>query len=608
MLRRHLVQLVPSSTRSIHTRVRPSSTKQLSNPSAIAKSSVSRDSQPRKFRSKHYDPSSEKPATEKKLLAPHVLSQRLKKLCDDGSLEAAIAMLKNAPRDAQNTPVWNTMIWECLKAGHHQMAYQLYTDMKRRGHAPTTRTYTTILNGLARIESWEDHPKQLKNAQKLYEHFQEHVERVKRADPSSSELVTAPIASYVRILGDAGLHQELFDLYYALDTEGAVAPDVLLYTAFFQALSARSNEEAGWIQNASSAKLLWNFMIKATKKRKLQLDDFVISSAILAMSRGRASDQKTAFEIAAEYFGLTGPDQPSKAPSIPLKSGSLGAILAACRYSERHADAIHFFQLVLKMPAAMGGPSIIDRAHVGEVISSYIALDIPNAGAMSLELLEWMLREEITRPNKTDSKQIQPTFSTFHLVITACWRSNDWRSACKAFDLMTGYHSHDFMDGVISENPRFDVRSAGRNIPPTAETLSTMVRTALGTRNSANVRQALRLVHHFGLSRLLDPPATLKEGQFESKRTRKQRHFYVNKLAQGIDEAVTFIRANAKASDKGRADDIKRWSQLRADAGMFMGKIDADGFLPGVVRERKDIKRRATTRKNTTTKYKPLRQ
>jgi hypothetical protein len=39
-------------------------------------------------------------------------------------------MLKNAPLDAQNTPVWNTLIWECMKAKRFKLAYQLFIDVR----------------------------------------------------------------------------------------------------------------------------------------------------------------------------------------------------------------------------------------------------------------------------------------------------------------------------------------------------------------------------------------------------------------------------------------------------------------------------------------------
>lgn len=65
----------------------------------------------------------------KRLLEPHILSQRIKKLCDELQLDAAVEMLKNAPKDAQSTPVWNTLIWEALKAERWNLAYKLYTDV-----------------------------------------------------------------------------------------------------------------------------------------------------------------------------------------------------------------------------------------------------------------------------------------------------------------------------------------------------------------------------------------------------------------------------------------------------------------------------------------------
>lgn len=94
---------------------------------------ASRD--PATYRSRHYDPSNEtQPKSEMRMLEPHVLSTRLRKLCDNGQLDAAVTMLKNAPLDAQNTPVWNTMIWESMKAKRFKLAYQLFVDVSIIAH------------------------------------------------------------------------------------------------------------------------------------------------------------------------------------------------------------------------------------------------------------------------------------------------------------------------------------------------------------------------------------------------------------------------------------------------------------------------------------------
>lgn len=74
--------------------------------------------------------SSEEPeARPKRLLEPHVLSKRLRVFCDEGKLTEAIDALKTAPMDAQTVPVWNTLIWETLKAHRWNLAYKLFTDV-----------------------------------------------------------------------------------------------------------------------------------------------------------------------------------------------------------------------------------------------------------------------------------------------------------------------------------------------------------------------------------------------------------------------------------------------------------------------------------------------
>ena len=84
---------------------------------------------PPTHRSRHYDPSNEVPKANIRLLEPHVLSKRLKTLCDSNKVDEAVHMLKNTPLDAQNTQVWNTLMWEALKAKRFKLSYQLFIDV-----------------------------------------------------------------------------------------------------------------------------------------------------------------------------------------------------------------------------------------------------------------------------------------------------------------------------------------------------------------------------------------------------------------------------------------------------------------------------------------------
>lgn len=92
------------------------------------------------YRSKHLTPdvAKAKEASKEglKLLEPHTLSQRLKKLCDRGKLDDAVSLLKNSPLDAQNTPVWNTLIWEAMKLKRYKLAYSLYVDVRPTNFCP----------------------------------------------------------------------------------------------------------------------------------------------------------------------------------------------------------------------------------------------------------------------------------------------------------------------------------------------------------------------------------------------------------------------------------------------------------------------------------------
>jgi hypothetical protein len=127
---RGLTRVVPS--RSLRVRVGSSTKPQTEDRLEPKKQKHSELSEPAKYRSKHFDASNSKETspTGKILLEPHILSSRLKKVCDGGQVDTAVAMLKNSPLDAQNVPVWNTLIWECLKAERFRLAYDLYIDVR----------------------------------------------------------------------------------------------------------------------------------------------------------------------------------------------------------------------------------------------------------------------------------------------------------------------------------------------------------------------------------------------------------------------------------------------------------------------------------------------
>lgn len=449
--------------------------------------------------------------------------------------------------------------------------------MKRRGFSPTTRTFQTIFSGLSRIEHWTTHPKQLENARSVYDSFQRHMAAVKKDDPKSAELSVQPLASYIKILGDAGCYQEIFDVYYAMDSEGPLAPDQYIFTAMFQALATKPEAAGGQtpaavnFKNAADAKLLWTQMLKAAQKSPgFEVDAIVVTSALKALSRGRLTDQTFAFTIVRDYYGLTAPgDSPTKG-SIPLAPQSLAAILMLCNSSQKHSLCAHFFQQVKRRPEALGGVSILDRAHLEEVLKGRLALSEAGSAYYCLEILEWMLRQEITGRN---GPRIRPALTTYNLVLTACWRDGDWKSATRVFDLMTGYHAHDFMDGSISSAPRLDNRGPGRTLAPNPETLSSMVRTALTSRDRANVRQSLRIVDYLGAHSFFKPTE-----KADDPKSVKNIRFYTLKLASAVADAVRYV---SDAGERGpSSDEVGRWKSLASQAAVVQRSTSKFNSIP----------------------------
>ncbi|EEB95412.1 hypothetical protein MPER_05623 [Moniliophthora perniciosa FA553] len=192
---------------------------------------------------------------------------------------------------------------------------------------------------------------------------------------------------------------------------------------------------------------------------------------------------------------------------------------------------------------------------------AYASLSPPNYSGKCLGLLEWMLKANVLR---RDTK-LRPSYSTYLLVLKACWSCGDWRCAAKTFDLMTGYHCHDFMDGVVSDRPRFDARSEGRSFPPNVETVSLMVRTAVRAGNRAHIRQVLRLTHYLGMKDLFFNKFA-PDGSSQSRKATENRVFFSLKLVDAVREGIKKILRENSGVDKPRPDDLARWKELEQDA------------------------------------------
>ncbi|RXW25186.1 hypothetical protein EST38_g709 [Candolleomyces aberdarensis] len=503
-------------------------------------------------------------------------------------------MLKNAPRDAMNTPVWNTMIWEALKAQRYQLAQSLYVDMKRRGFSPTTRTYQTLFSGLSRIERWNTFPKQLANARSLYDDFQRHITSLKAHDAYNPDITSTPLAGYIKILGNAGEYQEIFDVFYSLDQDGTYIANEFIYTAIFQALADMRQVLNGkgitapsqWdAKVASDVRMLWNQMTKPgasqtktnakfSSSRPGPADQFAATAAISALSQGEDVDHELAFKIARDFFGLSKDEMSIVRGYYPLTRQSLGAILKLCNDAKQHSTCMHFFQLVKRSNKFQ---DILDRPHVEEVLKSRYHLPSGGLGLASLQLLEWMLQRE----KAGHGPQIRPAVSTYNLVLTACWKAADWPSAVTAFDLMTGYQAEDLSDeavanGVVPRHDRFRREGNRDLVPPSLEALSSLARTANATRQRSNIRACLRLIDRIE-PEVIFPGSPRGTGvNAGSGKTAKNKVFFATKLAQAVNEGWDLIKGYA---DEFSREEFLKWRSLKDRLNKSFNKKPA-GYAP----------------------------
>ena len=441
-----------------------------------------------------------------------------------------------------------------------------------------------MFSGLSRLGHWQSHPVQLTHAHQLYDYFLKHLQTIKYHKPKSEDLTVSPLAKYIKILGEVGNFQKIFDIYYAMDTEGGLAANRDIFTAMFQAMGSKSSQAGEdvpavhptQVRTSPSPKLLWTEMERASQKSPgFEIDSHLIAAALKALSRGAPSDQELAFKIIRDYIGLSRPGEPPvKSPKDTLTVHTLAAALETCNELQNPKLCIHYLHQAMRrrtIAPSSGQGHVIDRGHMEKGLVAH--LELANSGArghsiQALDMLQWMLRTEVTRRHV----QLRPLAATYHIVLAVCRSEGDWAGATRTFEMMTGYNAEDFADLDFSHTERtkpvITTRSKGRNLSSDAETISSMVRTALSTHVPANIRQSLRMVDHFGLDHLLAP--FVAGDTSATKKDIRLISFYQGKLAMAVVEAVDLLRKGGPTRHEAKDDHIFPPLQMLARAKAFL--------------------------------------
>ena len=387
--------------------------------------------------------------------------------------------------------------------------------MKRRGIEPTINTYLALLLGMSKIEDWKKNPVHLEKCHTIYAEYLERRQKFIGYDKSEDGRtgINDPLVFYVKILGDAGLFQKVFDVFYGLEESGAAAPDSKVYSAFFKALAARKSiDESNGLtlseQNAADARLIWRRLEKDAEDNGVHVDAIVLSQVISLLTRGRQSDHQLALEIIRKYCGLAEPGEVAEEPRIKLSGILCTNILAFCNKTGRYRLCLNFNQqmdgLLKEDDPDMNNYRTNEKLAALGRLAALSALD---ESKQAVDAIKDLINESVIRYQKV---QIAP--KTYALALAVCWKCNDWESACEIFDLATGLQIEKFSDdGVITtgvEQCEKTPEEIPRNLYLIAWTH--LARTALATGQNKHMQQFLRAASYVGVR--LEMNSTLARG------------------------------------------------------------------------------------------------
>lgn len=415
---------------------------------------------------------------------------------------------------------------------------------------------------------------QLENVHKAFENFMAYADTMKLKNAAHTELNNAAITHYFAVLGRAGLHQRLFEVYNLLDSEGPLAPGPHLYSSMFSALGMRKTlppSVGGDVhhQNASDAKLIWKQMIKNFAKNGHQVDSHLVRGLLMNLGNGRPADQLYAFDVIREYLGLVPPGEPVVEAKVPLNPFLLDSVLHLCMLSKKHSLCMRYLLRIMEQQ-----PHVVEAKHCETALRANAArasLGSLTESSQALEIVEFMLREAVLNKNK--KREVWPTILTYRYALCACWHNGDWMTAVRLFELMTRLDADAFLDSKHVELPRQE-----RTIWPDAPVMSFLVRTALASAEPADMRQCLRMVERVGLVELgLDGGKQAAATDGTTRDRLNERNHYRLQYAQGVVDLVGAVLKSSKKVAEGEGKAVKvdayalsereesRWTALRKE-------------------------------------------
>ncbi|PWY84652.1 hypothetical protein BO94DRAFT_468017 [Aspergillus sclerotioniger CBS 115572] len=241
---------------------------------------------------------------------PRALADRVVEILKSQDPMLAVALIRRAHyMDISTVVAYNRLLEYCLRMKAPKAAFRFWNDMKKRGVSPNSRSYTTMLDGLA-----QDFPKErvkpVEIALKIYRSLSESSSRVE------------PNIIHTNAMLKVCWHHRDMDILWQVAGElpenGPLAPDTYTYATILRAISdvTLSNTAAMGEQNLEAilerraqgikeGKRIWSDVVYQWKKGRLALDNHLVDAMAHLLVYNSSCDHDI-WEVFALYNQTTG--------------------------------------------------------------------------------------------------------------------------------------------------------------------------------------------------------------------------------------------------------------------------------------------------------------
>ena len=380
---------------------------------------------------------------------------------------------------------------------------------------------------MTNIRCWTKHTALLKRVHVVYHQYLAHLEGLRHKNPHHPDLIPWPINAYIKILGNAEMWPQVFDVFWSMKNYSP--PDETTYAVMLQLLQNRKSlrsqfrkvdssldeeiaqwedahgvaegeqlasagpkdgvPDSGYVRdveddvpnekqvdkrNAQDARIIWDTLIKCASTTgdigsKVCVNEHHVEAMLRLMARGGPEDQHFGFNIVRTFLPQLRLSGEKKAKDIPpnlvkINKYTLGATLGLCSLSGKPGAAIDFFRILSDPREKIGLWKVLDEGHMMYVFKAYADV-ISSHGVLSDGREAVAVLEWMIRCVKEKGRtHLVPDVRHCMYVLTAAANGGDISSALRVYELMTGHQREEFMDGAPPPERRPDCSILGPEV------------------------------------------------------------------------------------------------------------------------------------------------